>query len=147
MLLPDKDGIRCDSCNTIYKDHFTYYSVKLLEVMVDVDRKMTTEAKEVFDMDLCSGCYQTHIKDAQENAQKPVKQDHINCLNCGEEMTGSFKWYVYNSTEVMVDRNNEDEDARLQANDNHTHIPWCAGCFGQMKETATKNKQVKGDWS
>jgi hypothetical protein len=119
----------------------------MLEVQVDVDRKMTTEAKEVFDTDLCCGCYETHINLAKENAQKPTKENHINCLNCGEELTGSFKYCVYNSTEVAVDRNNEDENARLQAHENHTQIPWCSACFAQLKETTTKNKQVKGDWS
>lgn len=65
MLLPNKDGIKCDWCGAIMKDEFQYYSIEC--TLVDVDRKRaSTKPVEVdnntLDFDVCPECHQERVQ-------------------------------------------------------------------------------------
>ncbi len=144
MLLPSKDGVICDKCRIILKKLFTYYSISMLEMEVDVGRKMTSKAREVYDFDLCDGCYNGHLDVARAVAEKTHdKPGHILCMNCGQHKTGKFKYYLYRAARAEVNIAAQPEPTVEFEID----LPWCETCLNEIKERVTANRARKGDWS
>ena len=73
MLLPSKDGIKCDRCGKIYKSKFVYFSYDCHKVIVDVGRMESTRETatdvngSVIGFDICEICHNEMIKLMLEN--------------------------------------------------------------------------------
>jgi hypothetical protein len=145
MLLKKRDGIVCDLCRCIEKDIFTYYSIKMLEVEVDVSKHMTTEAREKYDMDTCGGCFESHLEMARKAGEVLPKENCLVCLRCGKYMTGAFKYYIYRATKVVVDKNVAKEGPASV--EEAADLLWCSDCLDEIKSQVKKNRATKGDWS
>jgi len=73
MLLPDRDGIRCDWCGKEFKSEFVYYSYDCHRVSVDTSRMETKKEKvtsvdgSVIGFDVCEGCHKNNLENMLEN--------------------------------------------------------------------------------
>jgi len=73
MLLPSKDGIKCDFCKKALRSKFTYYSYDCHKVMVDVSRVETSKEKitdvngSILGFDVCEECHNKIIKTMLED--------------------------------------------------------------------------------
>lgn len=73
MLLPNRDGVRCDMCGKEHKSKFTYYSYDCHKVTVDIS-KMETRREQVTDVDgsvigydVCEECHKRNQDRCLEN--------------------------------------------------------------------------------
>ena len=79
MLLPDKNGIKCDLCGKILRDKFVYYSYDCHKVFVDVSRLETSKEKatdvngSVIGFDVCEECHNKMVKSGVQNASQITK--------------------------------------------------------------------------
>jgi hypothetical protein len=128
----------------VLKKQFTYYSITMMEVEVDVGRKRTSRAREVYDFDICDGCYGSHLTAAKEVAEKTHdKPNHILCMRCAKHQTGAFKYYIYRASRVDVDvAGGSDPAVEFEID-----MPWCEECMNETKERCNANRARKGDWS
>jgi len=73
MMLPTKDGIRCDLCGKEYRSKFIYYSYDCHKVSVDISRMETKREKatdvdgSIVGFDVCEECHSTFVKKMMEN--------------------------------------------------------------------------------
>lgn len=71
MLLPSKNGIKCDKCGKILQNKFTYYSYDCHKVFVDVSRLETSKEKatdvdgSIVGFDICEDCHKDMANGAQ----------------------------------------------------------------------------------
>lgn len=73
MLLPSKNGIKCDICGTIHKLKFVYYSYDCHKICVDIERAETSKEKitdvndSIIGFDVCEKCHNDLIKKMLDN--------------------------------------------------------------------------------
>jgi len=72
MLLPNRDGVKCDLCGAILKSIFVYYSYDCHKVSVDVlkkeTKKETTDVnKSMIGFDVCEDCHRGNLEKMLEN--------------------------------------------------------------------------------
>jgi hypothetical protein len=73
MLLPSRDGIKCDLCGTELKNKFEYYSYACTKVSVDKERaqsgKSTVTDDDILDFDVCVKCHTKHAQSSIDIAK------------------------------------------------------------------------------
>lgn len=69
MLLPSKDGIRCDTCGMIHKHKFTYYSCAGTGYKATKHANGSSSSKNgaYLDFDMCESCYFKYKKQVRDN--------------------------------------------------------------------------------
>lgn len=73
MLLPNKDGIKCDICGEIKKNKFIYYSYDIHKIIVNLEKieskeeKLTDVNESIIGFDVCENCHKININKMLEN--------------------------------------------------------------------------------
>jgi uncharacterized Zn finger protein len=147
MLLKTKDGISCDTCGTIFKNNFTYYSFESSRIVVNVG--LSANQGNDLDIDVCEKCYLDTETKVRKFIISKVDQTSIKCDYCPKLLRGTFVYHRMLIHKVVVDKEKK-EDGPLFIQKNFMDFNIDDVCFTDLSNTAMSIRQSvkqKGDWS
>lgn len=110
MFLPDREGIICDVCSTIYRHDFTYcsYDFRTFRVHDNVMDQITLNQSPEKSFDVCTTCHEK-MKGVVLKNYRPSKclpgRRYLKGINCDlskTHLTGTYTFKHCNIIEVSV---------------------------------------------
>ena len=148
MLLPTRDGVRCDICGTSHRNAFVYYSFDCKAVIADTPKGIVNSQSTEESYDVCEACYNSLVEQCKKHI-RDVKKNTIRCDLCPKYMDGKFELKRVVITKVTVDSKQKAEGP-LEVQHKHMDFNICAECWSGIGKKINKTKESlkeKGDWS